>query len=204
MKLYSNPASPFARKCRVIIRELSLTKVVEEVDVDTRNPPANFRSINPLGKIPVLVLNAGSTILDSPVICEYLNDYGHGKFFPGSSVFQEHSGRWRALTLQALADGICDAAVARVYETRRPAEKQSEEVLAKHLSAITTGLDVLNHAKLTTKVTIGEIAAGCALGYLDFRMPELSWRDSRPDLAAWYEKFCEFASMKDTQPRAMA
>lgn len=204
MKLYSNPASPFARKCRVIIRELSLTGVVEEVDVDTRALPPDFRRINPLGKIPALVLKAGSVILDSPVICEYLNDYGRGKFFPGPSLLKENSGRWRALTLQALADGICDAAVARVYESRRPPEQQSEAVMEKYRAAINTGLEVLDGAKLGTPITIGEIAAGCAIGYLDFRLPELAWRQKCPTLADWYEAFSAYPSMQATAPKALA
>jgi glutathione S-transferase len=204
MKLYSNPASPFARKARIIVHELSLTKVVEEVNVDTRALGPDFRRINPLGKIPVLVLNDGSTILDSPVICEYLNDYGGGKFFPGRAVFRENSGHWKALTLAAIADGICDAAVARVYETRRPPELQSQAMLDKHMAAVTAGLDVLDRAKFSAKVTIGEIAAACAIGYLDFRLPDLSWRETRPNLRDWYEKFAQYPAMQATWPAVLA
>jgi glutathione S-transferase len=204
MKLYSNPASPFARKVRVIVQELSLTKVVEEVNVDTRNLGDDFRRINPLGKIPVLALNDGSTILDSPVICEYLNDLGGGKFFPGRSLLRENSGHWRALTLQALGDGLCDAAVARNYEVMRPKELQSEAVIGKHLNAVTAALDVLERTRFTDKITIGEITVACALGYLDFRIPELAWRETRPNLRDWYEKFAQYPSMKATWPAALA
>lgn len=204
MKLYSNPASPFARKCRIIVRELGLTNVVEEVNVDTRALPADFRRLNPLGKIPVLALKDGSVILDSPVICEYLNDLGGGKFFPGRSLIRENSGHWKALTLQAIGDGICDAAVARVYESRRPPEQQSQAVIEKYLTAIQTSLDVLENAKFAAQITIGEIAVGCAIGYLDFRLPELAWRDTRPKLRDWYEKFAQYPAMKDTQPAALA
>jgi glutathione S-transferase len=199
MKLYMHPASPFARKARIIIRELDLTRVVEEIVV---NPAASeeLRRINPLGKIPVLVLKDGSTLLDSPVICEYLNDLGGGNFFPGYTVWREVSARWRALTLQALGDGICDAAVARVYEGRRPPENQHEPTIHKYLAAVTRSLDALEHARFTADPTIGEIAVACALGYLDFRLPELNWRDNRPVLRDWYEKFAQFPSMKDTWP----
>jgi glutathione S-transferase len=199
MKLYMHPASPFARKARIIIRELDLTRVVEEIVV---NPAASeeLRRINPLGKIPVLVLKDGSTLLDSPVICEYLNDLGGGNFFPGYTVWREVSARWRALTLQALGDGICDAAVARIYEGRRPPENQSEPTVHKYLAAVTRSLDALERARFTADPTIGEIAVACALGYLDFRLPELQWRDSRPVLRDWYEKFAQFPSMKDTWP----
>jgi glutathione S-transferase len=203
MKLYTNPASPYSRKARIVIRELDLTRLVEEINV---NPAASdeLRRINPLGKIPVLVLKDGSTLVDSPVICEYLNDLGGGKFFPGMSVWREVSGRWRALTLQALGDGICDAAVARVYEGRRPPEQQSEAAVHKHVAAITRSLDVLDRARFAEAITIGEIAVACALGYLDFRLPELSWREARPNLRDWYEKFAQYPSMKDTWPASPA
>jgi len=204
MKLYSNPASPFARKARIIVRELNLTSVVEEVNVDARDLAEEMRKLNPLGKIPVLVLKDGSTIIDSPVICEYLNDVGGGKFFPGMSIWRDVSGRWRALTLQALGDGICDAAVARIYESRRPAEQQSPAQMEKYRKAITTALEVLEHANFAPHITIGEIAVACALGYLDFRLPQLSWRENHPKLRDWYEKFAQYPSMKDTWPAALS
>ena len=203
MKLYTNPASPFARKVRIIIRELDLTRLVEEINV---NPVASeeLRHVNPLGKIPVLVLKDGSTLIDSPVICEYLNDLGGGKFFPGTTIWRETSLRWRALTLQALGDGICDAAVARIYESRRPPEQQSEAMVHKHLAAVTRALDILERARFAESPTIGEIGVACALGYLDFRLPELAWRDNRPTLRDWYEKFAQYPSMKETWPASLA
>lgn len=204
MKLYTNPASPFARKARIVMHELNLTKVVEEVNVPREGLGDAFRKINPLGKIPVLALKDGSTIFDSPVICEYLDDLGGGKFFPGRSLLRENSGHWRALTLQALGDGICDAAVARNYERLRPVELQSEAVIAKHMNAVATGLDVLERTRFTDKVTIGEITVACAIGYLDFRIPELAWRDSRPNLRDWYEKFAQYPSMRATWPAQLA
>ena len=199
MKLYSSPASPFARKVRIVAHELGLT--LEVLDVATANNE-ELRRINPLGKIPVLVLDDGSALIDSPVICEYLNDIGGGKFFPGLNVFTSKNGRWRAIGLQALGDGICDAAVARVVESRLPLEKQNGEMIARHLDAVTRGLDALERLapRLAETPTIGEIAAGCALGYLDFRLPELQWRATRPQLAAWFEKFGNYASVRTTAP----
>ncbi|GAA0574979.1 glutathione S-transferase family protein [Rhizomicrobium electricum] len=202
MKLYTNPASPFARKARIIVRELKL--VVEEIQVPREGLGDGFRTINPLGKIPVLVLDDGSTLFDSPVICEYLNEAGGGRFFPGKSLLRENTGHWRALTLQALGDGICDAAVARNYERLRPAELQSAAVIAKYMNAVNTGLDVLERTKFTDKVTIGEITVACALGYLDFRIPELGWRQTRPNLRDWYEKFAQYPSMQATWPAQLA
>src|SRR3954468_13117064 len=110
MKLYFSPISPFARKARVVARELGLT--LEEIEISTRGN-MEYRAINPLGKIPALVLDDGSTLFDSPVICEYLNHVGGGKFFPGMSLWKENTGRWKAAGLHALADGIADAAVAQ-------------------------------------------------------------------------------------------
>ena len=199
MKLYMSPASPFARKARIIVRELDLARLVEEIPT---NPAVSeeLRKTNPLGKIPALVLDDGSTLLDSRVICEYLNELGGGKFFPGMSIWREVSGRWRALTLQALGDGIADAAVARVYEGRRPVEMQNEEAIAKYLAAIGRSLDALERARFAETPTIGEIAVACAIGYLDFRLADLNWRDTRPQLRDWYEAFAKYPAMIATAP----
>jgi glutathione S-transferase len=195
MKLYGSPISPFTRKAMVIARELDLklTVVPRPDDVE------EFRRINPLGKIPALVLDDGSVLIDSPVICEYLNNMGGGKFFPGMSLWKENSGRWKALGLQALADGIADAAVARVMESRQPAPNEAH--IARNLLAVEAGLNALERSKLADPPTIGEIAAGCTLGYIDFRLPALDWRASRPNLSAWYAKFSQFKSMLATQPK---
>ena len=199
MKLYTSPASPFARKARIIVYELQLGKLVQEIQT---NPTTSeeLRRINPLGKIPALVLDDGSALIDSPVICEYLNQLGGGKFFPGMSIWRSVSGRWKALTLQAIGDGIADAAVARIYESRRLPEQQSADTIARYMKAIATSLDVLERAKFAADVTIGEIAVACALGYLDFRDVVPGWREPRPALAAWYAKFAEYPSMKATWP----
>src|SRR5271155_4017377 len=106
MKLYGSLISPYTRKALVIAHELGLKLELLPRPEDA----AEFRRINPLGKIPALVLDDGSVLIDSPVICEYLNNFGGGKFFPGMSLWKENSGRWKALGLQALADGIADAA----------------------------------------------------------------------------------------------
>ena len=203
MKLYMSPASPFARKARIIVRELDLVRLVEEIPT---NPATSeeLRKTNPLGKIPALVLDDGSTLIDSPVICEYLNELGGGKFFPGMTIWREVSGRWRALTLQALGDGIAEAAVARIYEERRPEEVQSKDAIAKYTTVITRSLDALERARFAETPTIGEIAVACAIGYIDFRLPELNWRDRRPRLRDWYETFAKFPSMQATWPANLA
>ncbi len=195
MKLYTNVASPFARKCRVIAHELSL-KLEEILTLPMQDP--EFRRINPLGKIPALILDDGSVLIDSPVICEYLNHAGGGKFFPNNSIWKEDSRRWKTLGLQALGDGLADAAVAWMIEGRQ--QPINEAMRARHMAAVMATLDVLERATYAEDPSIGEIAVGCALGYLDFRMLDLDWKSSRPRLAGWYAKFCEYPSMKATGP----
>jgi glutathione S-transferase len=195
LKLYGTPISPFARKAMVIAHELGLKLEVLPRPKDS----AEFRRINPLGKIPALVLDDGSALFDSPVICEYLNQFGGGKFFPGMSLWRQNSGRWKALGLQALGDGIADAVVARVVEGRQPAPNEAQ--IAHHMAAVEAGLDSLERVKFAEFPTIGEIAVACAIGYIELRLPGLDWRATRPRLAAWYAKFCEYPAMKATAPK---
>lgn len=197
MKLYTNAASPFARKCRIVAHELKLP--LEEIRTLPMQDP-DFRRINPLGKIPALILDDGSVLIDSPVICEYLNDAGGGKLFPVSSVWKQDKRRWKILGLQALGDGLADAAVAWMIEGRQ--QPVNETMRARHMEAVAASLDALARVKFGDEVSIGEIAVACALGYLDFRMPDLDWKSSRPTLADWYAKFCEYPSVKATAPAA--
>jgi glutathione S-transferase len=193
MKLYGNAASPFARKCRVIAHELGLK--LEEIRTLPMQEP-EFRRINPLGKIPALILDDGSVLIDSPVICEYLNHMGGGKFFPGMNIFKNSSGRWKALGLAALGDGIADAAVAWVVMGRE--NPVPEAARARQMESVLASLDALERAKFAKDPTIGEISIACALGYIEFRMPDLDWKSSRPKLADWYARMCEYPSMKAT------
>jgi len=197
MKLYGNAASPFARKCRVIAHELGLK--LEEIRTLPMQEP-EFRRINPLGKIPALILDDGSVLIDSPVICEYLNHMGGGKFFPGMNIFKNSSGRWKALGLAALGDGIADAAVAWIIMGRE--NPVPEAARARQMESLLAALDALERSKFAKDPTIGEISVACALGYVEFRMPDLDWKSSRPKLAEWYARMCEYPSMKATVPAA--
>jgi len=197
LKLYTNAASPFARKCRVIAHELGLK--LEEIRTLPMQDP-DFRRVNPLGKIPALVLDDGSVLIDSPVICEYLNHAGGGKFFPGMSIWRHNSGRWKALGLAALGDGIADAAVAWIIMGRQ--NPVPEEGRQRQMQTVLASLDALERVTFAKDPTIGEISVACAIGYVEFRMPDLDWKSSRPKLSAWYDKFCEYPSMKATVPAA--
>ena len=201
MQLYYSPNSPYARKARIIIHELNLGSRVQEVAV-TLPADAKLRAINPLGKIPVLVLDDNSVIYDSPVICEYLDELGQGKFVPRASLFREAQGRWRALTLQALGDGLADAVVRRNQEMRLPEDKRSPEVIQRQTASIEAAFGVAERAcaKFPEQPTIGEIAIACAIGYLDLRVPNDGWRDRYPQLARWLDVFSQRPSAQATKP----
>jgi glutathione S-transferase len=202
MKLLMSPTSPYARKCRIIARELDLMRLLEEVQVDLADK-AELRKFNPLGKIPALALDDGSVLLDSPVICEYLDDLGQGKFFPKPNVWGDTKGRWKALTLHALGDGVVDAAAGWRGETMRPAEAQSAANIERFRGAIVASLDAFERLapRFAQYPTIGELGVGCALGYLDLRFAEaLPWREPRPQLAAWFETFSQYPAVQATKP----
>ncbi|MEP6828802.1 MAG: glutathione S-transferase N-terminal domain-containing protein [Rhizomicrobium sp.] len=187
MKLYGNPLSPFARKACVIAHALGLT--LEEIDILPLKDEG-FRKVNPLGKIPALALDDGTIMIDSRVICEYLDHLGGTKFFP------HDSSRWKALTLQSLGDGVGEAAVT--YSILGREDPAPAHARTRQMAAMLAGMDALEHTEFSDPPLIGEIAVGCALGYIDFRQPELDWRRSRPRLTAWYAQFCEHPSMKAT------
>ena len=201
MQLYYTLNSPYARKARIIIHELGLKPRVEDVIVSLP-ADARYRAVNPLGKVPALVLNDGTIIYDSPVICEYLDELGNGAFFPRARSPRGAQERWRALTLQALGDGLADAVVRRNQERRLPDEKRSAEVLERQTKAIEAAFLALERdvVKFPAEPTIGELAVASAIGYLDFRVPEDGWRMRYPRFAAWLEKFAERPSLQATKP----
>ncbi len=197
MKLYHSPASPYARKVRVIAQECGIA--LDLVPTDPRGDAA-YGKINPLQRIPALVLDDGEVLFDSPVIAEYLDatDHPGPKLFPASGP-----ARFRALKLQAMADGILDAAVPRRQESLRPAALQSEAQLGLYKRSMSQTLDALEAmADKLEGVNIGTIAVACAVGYLDFRFPDDAWRHGRPKLAAWFETFAKRPSLAATAPTA--
>ncbi len=203
MKLFFNNASPFVRKVRVFVRETALEKNIEEIATavsPVTESPALSKA-NPLAKIPALILDDGSALFDSPVICEYLDTMHAGrKLFPASGP-----ARWTALKLQATGDGILDAGVLCRYEMAvRPKEFQWAGWVAGQTKKWHGGLDLLERevGTLDGEPTIGGITVACALGWLDFRYGDDHWRDARPRLTTWYEKFLARPSMQATMPSA--
>ena len=203
MKLYHSPASPFVRKALVAAHETGLAERIEIVTVALTPVASNSEldAENPLGKIPALILEDGTALFDSPVICEYLDTRHDGpRLFP--AVGPE---RWTALRRQALADGLLDAAILCRYETfLRPAERQWTDWVDGQRAKFRRALDALEGEadSFGDTVDIGAIAAGCAADYLDFRSLDDGWRDTRPRLAGWLEGFVERPSMQATRPAA--
>lgn len=201
MKLHYAPASPFARKVRVVALETGLDRDIEPhaITVSPVNPNLNLARDNPLIKVPTLITVDGTALFDSRVICEYLDGLHAGrKFFPANGP-----ARWQALRQQALCDGVLDAAVLCRYEAAvRPKEFQWSEWRAGQLGKIAAALAALEReaASLEGELTIGSVTAACALGYLDFRLPEINWRDGAPALSRWFAKVSARQSFLATAP----
>ena len=203
MKLHYNPASPFTRKVRVVAIETGREGEIELLDVRLTpvEPAPAVVADNPLGKVPCLVTDDAGALYDSRVIAEYLDGrHDRERLFPAPGPV-----RWTALRRQALGDGIMDAAVLTRYETVvRPAEKRWDDWIQNQALKWRRALDRLEDEApaLGATVDIGTIALACALGYLDFRFPDDRWRDGRPRLASWFERFTRRDSMVRTEPEA--
>jgi len=187
MILRSSPPSPFGRKVSIAASVLRLSPEIKIETADTNNAADALRQQNPIGKIPVLVLEDGSTLFDSRVILEYLDHRaGGGKIIP-----RETKARFAALRLQALADGMTDAQILVLYETRwRPAEHHVVKWVDYQNDKIKRGLAALEAAPpaLDQIPNVGQIALACFLGHRDLRFPG-TWRKDHPKLAAWLDRF---------------
>jgi glutathione S-transferase len=201
MKLLCGPTSPFVRKVLVTLHELGRANSVELVTCAVSATAANPDVVahNPIGKIPTLLLDDGSSLYDSTVICEYLAEQaGDRRLFPDAPR------RWRALRLNALADGLIIAGVLVRNEAGRPADKRFEPIAQAQLTKVHNCVARLGVEAPTLErdaPTIGELAVAGALGWLDVRMTEMNWRDGRPELAAWYECVAQRPSLQHTLPR---
>lgn len=200
MKLITTLTSPFGRKVRIVLLEKKIDCPLEEDSPwDADSKVADY---NPLGKVPVLELDDGSTLFDSRVIAEYLDNISPvSKLLPQDNRSIIATRRW-----EALADGVCDAAVAMVVENRRPSAQQSEELKLRQQQKIERTLSVMAD-ELGERLwcngeaySLADIAVGVCLGYLDFRCPQLNWKDRYPNLQALQEKLEARPSFTDTTP----
>lgn len=201
MRLYSSPTSPYVRKVLVVLHETDQLDDVEQITssgtpLDSGSNPVQM---NPLGKIPTLERSAGPALYDSRVICRFLDDRAE------AGLYSSGARHWELLTLEATADGILDAALLGTYERRlRPDDKQFEPWVEGQWAKIAHALDAIETrwmSHLSGPLNIGQIAVGCALGYLDLRFEDRDWRKGRDNLASWFTTFSERDSMKTTIPQ---
>jgi glutathione S-transferase len=199
MILRSSPTSPFGRKVKLAAAILGLTNKIEIVQADTLDPNDSLRQQNPLGKIPILIPETAEPIFDSRVILEYLDGVAGGdKIIP-----VEPEARFESLTMAALADGILDAAILQVYESRyRPPEKHEPTWLAYQMEKVTRALAKIATAPPAGKRDVAHIGLACALGYLDFRFKG-TWRTDYPGLVGWLDGFAaDVPAFETTRPPA--
>ena len=198
MKLHWSPKSPYVRKVMVCAHELNLLPQLELVRsvAAMQKPNARLMQDNPLSKIPTLVLDNGFVLFDSAVICEYLDDVGHGSLFP-----EQGADKWQAQRWHAFGDGLLDALILWRNERERamPLAPLMEAFTLK-TEACLKQLDAEALALADTPLSIGHIAIGCALGYLDYRFDTLAWRTSAPRLAEWFAELCRRPSFKNSEP----
>ncbi len=187
MILRSSPASPFGRKVRMAAIILGLDAGITVKPADTADPGDSVRQQNPLGKIPALVLDDGMVLFDSRVILEYLDHLaGGGRIIPAAPA-----ARFAALRLQALADGVMDASILRVYEARwRDPAKHEPKWVDHQAGKVTRALATLEAAPpgRDAPPTVGQIAVACALAYQDFRFHG-TWRKDHPRLVRFLDEF---------------
>jgi glutathione S-transferase len=199
MRLYWSSRSPFVRKAMVAAHETGAISDIETIRVEVAAAKLNAEVMgrNPLNKIPTLVLANGEALFDSHVICEYFDSLNTGpKLFPAAGP-----ERWTALRREAVGNGIMENGVARIGESFRPKEVQSQPHLAAFKTKIASALDYLEAdapALAATPFNIGHLTVGCALSYLDFRFAADNWRDGRPRLAAWHGTFDQRPSVRQT------
>jgi glutathione S-transferase len=200
MQIFFSPASPFVRKCMVVAHELGVAERIEKLP-SAAGPVKRDATIipkNPLGQVPTFLTGDGQVLFDSRVICEYLDATHGGQLFPADGA-----ARWSRLSELALADGMTGAALLARYENvLRPEELRWADWTDGQLAKVRTGLEWLETAapSFGERVDIGTIAFGCALGYMDFRFPDVNWRAEAPNSAKWFDAFNQRASMQATMP----
>jgi glutathione S-transferase len=197
VKLFYSPTSPFVRKVMICAMVRGIEARIEKVTANPHLSPPELLAANPLSKVPALLTDDGVAIFDSPVICEYLDGVGDAAaLFPPAGP-----ARWRALVLQAIGDGIKDAAVARRGEQGKPQEAARDAFMARQKAAVERSLAVLEANPPGAGLDIGSITIACALGYLDLRFAAEAWRPRHPKLAAWFEAMSRHPAVAATVPK---
>ena len=201
MKLIGSQGSPFVRKVRIVLAEKKI-----EYDFEPNNPWAEDSSVwgqNPLGQVPVLMLEDGTTVFDSRVIVEFLDNASPlAKLIPAPNRERTEVKRW-----EALADGVLDAGVLMRMERQRKPAEQSAEWIARQLKKVDAGLQMMardlggNTWCAGSNYTLADICLGSCLGWLAFRFPEIRWQDELANLAKHFAKLSERPSFAETVPQ---
>jgi glutathione S-transferase len=202
MKLIGSLTSPYVRKARVVLAE---KKIEYDFELDSPwNADSGVPNVNPLGKIPVLVLDDETVLFDSRVIVEYLDNVTpNNKLMPVPNRERILVKRW-----EALADGICDAAATAFLEAKRPAKQQDKTWIERQRSKIAASLEFMaeelgdNAHCMGTHFSLADAAVGSALGYLVFRFADINWQEAHPNLSKLYDKLMQRPSFADTVPQA--
>ena len=201
MKLYGSLTSPYVRKARILIREKQLP--CEFVVADAWVADSPIPALNPLGKVPVLALDNNEVLFDSPVIVEYLDSLQAPALLAASGA-----ARWDMLRWEALADGVLDAVVTRLLESRRPEAQQSADNLRRQEEKIARSLEYmarrLGNAPwfVADRFTLADLVVAVALEYTDFRYPH-DWRGRHPRLGQWLAGVSARPSFIETRPPGM-
>lgn len=201
MKLIGSLTSPYVRKARVVLAE---KKIDYDFELDSPwNADSGVPNINPLGKIPVLVLDDETVLFDSRVIVEYLDNVTpNNKLMPVPNRERILVKRW-----EALSDGICDAAATAFLEAKRPAKQQDKTWIERQRTKIGSSLEFMaeelgdNAHCMGTHFSLADAAVGSALGYLVLRFPDINWQETHPNLSKLYDKLMQRPSFVDTVPQ---
>jgi len=194
LKLRHSTTSPFVRKVVVTAIETGQDKDIERVKTVTSD--LALGSDNPLQKIPAMTLEDGTKLIDSKVICEYLDQRKGGKLIPSGAA------RWAVLARQALCDGVLEAAILRRYESQRPETLRSIEWDSKQKLKVDQSLAALEReaSGFGDSVDLGTLTTAIMLDYLDFRFAHEAWRAKHPGLAKWHKTFAQRPSLTSTMP----
>jgi glutathione S-transferase len=201
MKLSYSPSSPFARKVRITAIETGLIDKIEFISAKVVPGEANdayMHDVNPLKKLPALILDDGSVIIDSFVIAEFLDDLAGGKLVPAAGP-----ARWRAKSDHSLLQGMLDSMLLCRYEKMvRPKELSWQAWSDDHWNRAWTGMAKFNADSdvLSRPLDLVQIALVCVLGYADFRFADCKWREAYPNLAAFHEKLMQRESVRVSVP----
>lgn len=200
MKLIGSHSSPYARKVRIVLAEKKLD--YQFVVEDVWSPNTGIKEFNPLGKVPCLIMDDGGAVFDSRVICEYLDGLSpNARLIP-----QDSRARIAVKTWEALADGLCDAAIAVRLESQRAADRQDPMSISRQMEKMDSALEAISKGLgdnpwcVGVNMTLADIAVGAALAYLDFRFPHIAWREQHPNLLRLQEKLEKRPSFIDTAP----